>query len=88
MKTAALILVATAVAVTPALAAKKKSHKVPKAGFSQGLEHHRSDRWRNSLNRQDVYSYDGRRIGADPDPNVRMRLRDEDAFFRNGGPGR
>jgi hypothetical protein len=30
-----------------------------------------------------VYSYDGRLIGRDPDPNIRMRLRDEDAYFRN-----
>lgn len=30
-----------------------------------------------------VYSYDGRLIGRDPDPNIRMRLRDEDAYYRN-----
>jgi|GWRWMinimDraft_15_1066023.scaffolds.fasta_scaffold19328_2 hypothetical protein len=29
-----------------------------------------------------VYSYDGRLIGRDPDANVRMKLRDEDAYFR------
>lgn len=29
----------------------------------------------------DVRSYDGRLIGRDPDPNVRMRLRDEDARY-------
>ena len=31
-----------------------------------------------------VYSYDGRLIGRDPDPNIRRSLQDEDAYYRNG----
>jgi hypothetical protein len=32
--------------------------------------------------RSAVYSDDGRLVGRDPDPSVRMRLRDEDAVYR------
>ncbi|MEZ5764523.1 MAG: hypothetical protein R3D69_09870 [Xanthobacteraceae bacterium] len=89
MKIITLVAVA-ALAATPALAAsgKKKPHR-----------HHHHQRtqlyvtqdhpgyWRNSHNQyrsMDVYSYDGRLIGRDPDPNIRQSLRDEDWFYRYG----
>jgi len=33
--------------------------------------------------RFNVYSYDGRLIGRDPDANIRMQLRGDDAFLRS-----
>lgn len=81
MKVLALIAVA-ALVTTPALAGKAK-HKHP--------HHHGTYQrvvpgdWRHSQNRYDpyaVYSYDGRLIGRDPDPNIRQSLRDEDWYFR------
>jgi len=80
----ALALVAAAALVTtPALAgkAKQKHHR------QHGAYHHRvaPGDWRHSRNRYDpyaVYSYDGRLIGRDPDPNIRQSLRDEDWYFR------
>ena len=38
--------------------------------------------YRSRGDRFSVYSYDGRLIGRDPDPNVRKSLRDEDARYR------
>lgn len=82
-------LVAVAVAVaTPALAASKKK-KSPRHQQSYNQMYY-GDYYYGPRNRRgirvdsfDVYSYDGRWIGRDPDPNIRMRLRDEDAYFRN-----
>lgn len=81
-------LVAVAVAVaTPALAASKKK-KTPRHQQSYN-QMYQGDDYYGPRNRRgirvdsyDVYSYDGRLIGRDPDPNIRMRLRDEDAYFR------
>lgn len=82
-------LVAVAVAVaTPALAAgKKKKSPRHQQSYNQA---YLGDDYYGPQNRRgiridsyDVYSYDGRLIGRDPDPNIRMRLQDEDAYFRN-----
>lgn len=81
MKVLALIAVAALVA-TPALAAKAKNKHHRHHGAYQRVVP--SD-WRHSQNRYDpyaVYSYDGRLIGRDPDPNIRQSLRDEDWYFR------
>lgn len=81
-------LVAVAVAVaTPSLAASKKK-KSPRAAqaYNQMYAHDGygpQSRHAFRADPYDVYSYDGRLIGRDPDPNIRMRLRDEDAWLRH-----
>jgi hypothetical protein len=82
-------LVAVAVAVaTPALAASKKK-KLPRAQQSYNQVYPQDDYYDHQNRRAvridsfDVYSNNGQWIGRDPDPNIRMRLRDEDMFFRN-----
>jgi Tfp pilus assembly protein PilE len=59
------ILGAAALVATPAFAAKstKKKAAAPKASMSQT---HRSA--------DGVYAWDGRYLGADPDPNIRFQL--------------
>jgi hypothetical protein len=86
-------LVAVAVAVaTPALAASKKKkmprHQQPYNQMYYGDDY--GDYYYGPQNRRairldsyDVYSNDGRLIGRDPDPNIRMRLRDDDMWYRN-----
>lgn len=73
MKVLPLIAVA-ALVTTPALAAqaKQKNHR-HHSGYHRIAPGSAGD-WRNSQNRYDpynVYSYDGRLIGRDPDPNIR-----------------
>lgn len=82
-------LVAVAVAIaTPALAAGKKK-KAPRYQQSYNQMYY-GDHYYGPQNRRgirvdsyDVYSNDGRWVGRDPDPNIRMRLRDEDMWYRN-----
>lgn len=95
MKIITLVAIA-ALAATPALAAsgKKKPHRHHHQSYGTQLyvtpDHPRH--WRDSRNSDlsnyyrsiDVYSYDGRLIGRDPDPNIRQSLRDEDWFYRYG----
>lgn len=95
MKIITLVAIA-ALAATPALAAggkKKPHHHHHRAHSAQfhGTRLHvtpdHSRHWRNSQNyyrSMDVYSYDGRLIGRDPDPNIRQSLRDEDFRYRYG----
>jgi len=84
MKVLTLIAVA-ALVTTPALAAQaKQKHQRLHGGYHRVVPGAASD-WRRSNNRYDpyaVYSYDGRLIGRDPDPNIRQSLRDEDWYFR------
>jgi hypothetical protein len=83
MKTVALVVAALAVAATPVLAASSKKPNwpaVPCRGASVGDQECSSAQ---RYDRANVYAYDGRLIGRDPDANVRMQLRDEDAWLRS-----
>lgn len=78
-----------ALAATPAFAAsgKKKPHHHRAYGTQLYVTPDHPRHWHRSQNyyrSMDVYSYDGRLIGRDPDPNIRQSLRDEDWRYRYG----
>lgn len=77
-----LILAAILLAATPALAREGHRHyRQSCQNLSVGDQECGRSAARNDPFA--VYAYDGRLIGRDPDANVRMRLRDEDARFRH-----
>ena len=83
---AAAAMATLAMAATPADAGSAKRHagqgcRNISAG-DQGCTRHQRRNAYNAYNSSNVYSYDGRLIGRDPDPNVRRSLRDEDAYYR------
>jgi len=82
MKLAILAATSLLVAAAPALAGhanRQHSRAIQCQNLSVGDQEcvpgQRADR-------NNVYSFDGRLIGRDPDANVRMQLRDEDARYR------
>jgi len=75
-----------AMAATPADAGSAKRHAAQGCRHisvgDQGCPRYQRRSGYNAYNSTNVYSYDGRLIGRDPDPNIRRSLRDEDAFYR------
>jgi hypothetical protein len=83
MKTTALVLAALALAAGPALAgAAKKPHWSRAQARCLPSVHDQECSPAQRYDRLNVYSYDGRLIGRDPDPNIRMQLRDDDLWLR------
>ena len=81
MKLGALVTIGLVAAATPALAGG--THRQLRISQCQNLSVNDQECVPGQrADRNNVYSYDGRLIGRDPDPNVRMQLRDEDARFR------
>lgn len=58
---------AVALIVTPALASKAPKTKVPST-------HAQASRSQPARDANAVYGWDGRYLGADPDPNIRFQL--------------
>jgi hypothetical protein len=71
------------IAASPAMAgSNQRGHWGDRAGCRNLSAGDQACGYGSRGDRFSVYSYDGRLIGRDPDPNIRKSLRDEDARYR------